>query len=44
MHQFFYLIPELSVLENVVLPKLILENKYTESIKIAKEILYNFGD
>ncbi len=43
VHQFFYLIPELSVLENVVLPKLILENKYTESIKIAKEILYNFG-
>ena len=43
VHQFFYLIPELNVLENVALPNLISKNKYINSINSSKEILINFG-
>ena len=43
VHQFFHLIPELSVLENVALPNLINNDNYKESIKMAKNILENFG-
>ena len=43
VHQFFYLIPELNVLENVCLPNLIKDNNFKDSIENAKEILINFG-
>ncbi len=43
VHQFFYLIPELTVLENVSLPNLILNNSMKKTINIAKEILINCG-
>ena len=42
VHQFFHLIPELNILENVALPNLIQKNKFNDSIKIAKDILINF--
>ena len=42
VHQFFHLIPELNVLENVTLPNLIQSNKIADSIKKAKSILINF--
>ena len=43
VHQFFHLIPELNVLENVILPKLINNHQYKESLLLAKDILMNFG-
>ena len=43
VHQFFHLIPELNVLENIFLPKLINDEKYNDSINAAKEIIINFG-
>lgn len=43
VHQFFHLIPELNVLENVALPNLIRNNNYSESINRAKDIIINFG-
>ena len=43
VHQFFHLIPELSVLENVCLPNLISKNNYKESLNISKDLLVNFG-
>ncbi len=43
VHQFFYLIPELTVLENVSLPNLILNNSMKKTINIAREILINCG-
>jgi ABC-type lipoprotein export system ATPase subunit len=43
VHQFFHLIPELNVLENVLLPHLIYHNKYKTSLDTAKEILINFN-
>ena len=43
VHQFFHLIPELNVLENVSLPHLIKKNNYLDSLKKAKNILFNFG-
>lgn len=43
VHQFFHLIPELNVLENIFLPLLINEDKYKEAVNSAKEILINFG-
>ena len=43
VHQFFHLIPELNVLENLCLPALINHNDYIESQKISREILANFG-
>jgi len=42
VHQFFHLIPELNVLENVALPNLIQHNKVVDSEKKAKSILNNF--
>ena len=43
VHQFFHLIPELTVLENVALPNLIQNKNKLNSYKISKEILDNFG-
>ena len=43
VHQFFYLIPELTVLENVSLPNLILNNQMRKSNDLAKEIIVNCG-
>ena len=43
IHQFFNLIPELSVLENVILPGLISKNKETVVNKEACELLDIFG-
>ena len=43
VHQFFYLIPELTVLENVSLPNLILNNNMRKSNDLAKEIIVNCG-
>ncbi len=42
VHQFFHLIPELNVLENVFLPHLINHDNYEKSVDVAKEILINF--
>jgi len=42
VHQFFHLIPELNVLENVTLPNLIQYNKVVDAITKAKSILINF--
>ena len=42
VHQFFHLIPELNVLENVFLPHLINHDNYEKSTEVAKEILINF--
>ena len=42
VHQFFHLIPELNVLENVTLPNLIQCNKVEDSVKKAELILTNF--
>ena len=43
VHQFFHLIPELTILENVLLPKLIQTNNKIESLKSAKYLLDKFG-
>ena len=43
IHQFFNLIPELSVLENVILPGLINKNKESLVIKQACDLLVTFG-
>lgn len=43
VHQFFHLIPELNVLENVCLPNLINGNTYNKSQIHSKDILVNFG-
>ena len=43
VHQFFYLIPELTILENVSLPNLILNNNMKKSNDLAKEIIVNCG-
>jgi len=43
VHQFFHLIPELNVLENVFLPHLINHDDYEKSVDVAKEILINFN-
>ena len=42
VHQFFHLIPELNVLENVFLPHLINHDNYEQAVDAAKEILINF--
>ena len=42
VHQFFHLIPELNVLENVSLPNLISKNNYNKSIKTSIKILNTF--
>jgi len=43
VHQFFHLIPELSVWENVALPKIIKNNKKDEAFIAAKKIIDKFG-
>ena len=43
VHQFFHLIPELTVLENVALPKMIQTNNTNESIVSAKYLVEKFG-
>ena len=43
VHQFFHLIPELSVLENVMLPSLINKNNYYDSKKNALKLIEIFG-
>jgi len=43
VHQFFHLIPELNILENVALPKLINTNNKIESYKAAKKLIDKFG-
>jgi len=43
IHQFFHLIPELSVLENVILPGLINSNKISEITEEACRLLDSFG-
>jgi lipoprotein-releasing system ATP-binding protein len=42
VHQFFHLIPELNVLENVSLPNLIHQNNYKKSIEDSINLLKNF--
>ena len=43
IHQFFHLIPELTVIENVMLPLLINNNNNLKSYEISKNILTEFG-
>ena len=43
VHQFFHLIPELNVLENVSLPNLIMQNDYKKSFIEVKKIITEFG-
>tara|TARA_B110000438_G_C15789564_1_gene640002 strand:- start:658 stop:1338 length:681 start_codon:yes stop_codon:yes gene_type:complete len=43
VHQFFHLIPELNVLENIILPNLIYKDDYKHSVNLAKDILENFS-
>ena len=43
VHQFFHLIPELTVLENIALPKMIQTNNTKESIASAKYLVEKFG-
>ena len=42
IHQFFHLIPELTILENVALPKMIKDNNKKESYEYAKFLLETF--
>ena len=42
VHQFFHLIPELNVLENVAIPKLIYSNKKKESYEYSEYLLEKF--
>ena len=43
VHQFFHLIPELSVLENVAMPKMIQSNNNKESLNSAEYLIVKFG-
>ncbi|PPR46546.1 MAG: putative ABC transporter ATP-binding protein YknY [Alphaproteobacteria bacterium MarineAlpha5_Bin9] len=43
IHQFFHLIPELNVIENVALPNLIYGNNKNESFKMATNLIKYFG-
>jgi len=43
VHQFFHLIPELTVLENIALPKMIQTNNTKKSIVSAKYLIEKFG-
>ena len=43
VHQFFHLIPELSVLENVAMPKMIQTNNKKESLDSAEYLINKFG-
>ncbi len=42
IHQFFHLIPELSVIENTMLP-LLINKKQTDAYEISKKLLVEFG-
>ena len=42
IHQFFHLIPELTVIENVMLP-LLINKKESQSFEVSKNILLEFG-
>ncbi len=42
VHQFFHLIPELNVIENVAIPKLIYSNKKKESYEYSEYLLEKF--
>ena len=44
IHQFHYLIPELTTLENTILPLLINNNKFKDSVKIATNLLTEFAN
>ena len=43
VHQFFHLIPELTAIENVALPKMIMGKNKNESFKEAENLLNTFG-
>ena len=43
IHQFFHLIPELNILENISLPSMIRNNEYVNSYNKAKKIIKKFG-
>ena len=43
VHQFFHLIPELTVLENIAIPKMIQTNNKKDSIVFAKHLVEKFG-
>ena len=43
VHQFFHLIPELSVLENVAMPKMIQTNNKKKSLDSAEYLINKFG-
>ena len=43
VHQFFYLIPELNVWENIAIPKMILTNNKLEAFDSAKNLINKFG-
>ena len=43
VHQFFHLLPELNILENVALPSLINGVQSEEAFKRSQELLHNFG-
>lgn len=43
VHQFFHLIPELDVLENIALPKMIQTNNKDKSFEAAKQLISKFG-
>jgi len=43
VHQFFHLIPELSIWENIAIPKMILTNNKNESLISAKYLIDKFG-
>ena len=43
VHQFFHLIPELTIIENVALPKMILGFSKNDSFKAAQKLLITFG-
>ena len=43
VHQFFHLIPELNILENVAIPKMIKTNNKNESLQSAQYLIEKFG-
>ena len=43
VHQFFHLIPELSVIENIALPRMILDKKTSTSFVEAEKLINTFG-